>query len=155
VKRTWQLTSTAEGATFDLRFGYGVHTLGSGAGSDLRVSHPTVSRSHARLTCTDDGITVEDLGSTNGTAVDGTPVDGPVVVADHAALKVGGVIFELGPLQTDDAENRLFGLFLALVSLGHVNFRGTSFWTRFGRRTAPLVFSGYAVAVMTLILVGV
>jgi len=109
LKRTWQLTSTAEGATFDLRFGYGVHTLGSGAGSDLRVSHPTVSRSHARLTCTDDGITVEDLGSTNGTAVDGTPVDGPVVVADHAAIKVGGVIFELGPLQTDDAENRLFG----------------------------------------------
>jgi len=49
----------------------------------------------------------------------------------------------------------LFGLFLALVSLGHVNFRGTSFWTRVGRRTAPLVFAGYAVAVIALILVGI
>ena len=47
----------------------------------------------------------------------------------------------------------VFGLFLALVSLGHVNFRGTSFWTRFGRRTAPLVFAGYAVAVIALLLV--
>ena len=44
------------------------------------------------------------------------------------------------------------GLFLALVSLGQVNFRGTSFWTRFGRRAAPLVFAGYAVAVIAMIL---
>jgi transcriptional regulator with AAA-type ATPase domain len=47
----------------------------------------------------------------------------------------------------------LFGLFLALISLGHVNFRGTSFWTRFGRHAAPLVFAGYAAAVIALILV--
>jgi CRP-like cAMP-binding protein/polyferredoxin len=109
VKRTWQLISTTEGAAFDLRFGVGVHTLGSGNASDLRVSHPTVSRSHARLTCSDDGITIEDLGSTNGTAVDGTPVDGPVVVAGRARLKVGGVVFELGPLQVDDAVENLHG----------------------------------------------
>jgi len=109
VKRTWQLISTAEGAAFDLRFGNGVHTLGSGNASDLRVGHPTVSRSHARLTCTDDGITIEDLGSTNGTAVDGTPVDGPIIVVDRARLKVGGVVFELGPLKADTAAARLFG----------------------------------------------
>jgi hypothetical protein len=46
----------------------------------------------------------------------------------------------------------LLALFLALVSLGHVSFRGTSFWTRFGRRTAPVVFTGYAVAVIALLL---
>jgi hypothetical protein len=46
----------------------------------------------------------------------------------------------------------LIGLALALVSLGQVNFRGTSFWTRFGRRTAPLVFTGYAAAVIALLL---
>jgi hypothetical protein len=47
----------------------------------------------------------------------------------------------------------LFGLMLALVSLTHVNFRGTSFWTRIGRRTAPLVFAGYAVAVIAILIV--
>jgi hypothetical protein len=47
----------------------------------------------------------------------------------------------------------LFALFIALLSLGHVNFRGTSFWTRFGRRVSPLVFAGYAAAVIALILV--
>jgi polyferredoxin len=49
----------------------------------------------------------------------------------------------------------LFGLFLALLSLGHVNFRGTSVWTRIGRRSAPIVFAGYAVAVIALIIAGV
>jgi hypothetical protein len=46
----------------------------------------------------------------------------------------------------------LLALFLALISLGHVSFKGTSFWTRFGRRTAPIIFTGYAVAVITLLL---
>jgi len=46
----------------------------------------------------------------------------------------------------------LVGLALALISLSQVNFRGTSFWTRFGRRVAPLVFAGYAVAVIALLL---
>ena len=105
----WRLNSTADGNAYDLRFGNGVHTLGSGNDSDLRIGHPTVSRSHARLTCTDDGVTVEDLGSTNGTTIDGKPVDGPVVVAGRAKLKVGGIVFELGPLQVEDASDRIFG----------------------------------------------
>jgi transcriptional regulator with AAA-type ATPase domain len=108
VKRTWQLTSTAPDATYDLRFGNGVHTLGSGARSDLRVSDPTVSRSHARLTCTDDGVTVEDLGSTNGTSVDGAPVNGSVIVADRAQLKVGRVVFELAPLKLEPSADKFF-----------------------------------------------
>jgi hypothetical protein len=45
----------------------------------------------------------------------------------------------------------LFGLLLALISLAHVNFRGTSLWTRFGRRTAPLVFVAYALGVLALL----
>ena len=109
MTRTWQLTSTAADATFDLRFGAGVHTLGSGVGSDLRVSDPTVSRNHARLTCTDDGITVEDLGSTNGTSVDGQPVDGSVQIHDRARLKVGRVVLELAPLEVEASEDRLVG----------------------------------------------
>jgi len=109
LKRTWRLSCTADGDTYDLRFGIGVHTLGSASTSDLRVSDLTVSRSHARLTCSDEGITVEDLGSTNGTAVNGEPIDGPVVITDRARLKVGRLVFDLGPLQADDDADRLYG----------------------------------------------
>ena len=109
MKHTWQLCSTAQGDPLELRFGNGVHTLGSATTSDLRISDPTVSRNHARLTCTDDGITVEDLGSTNGTTVDGSPVDGPVVVSAPARLKVGRIVFDLVPLATKPPEDEEHG----------------------------------------------
>jgi polyferredoxin len=46
----------------------------------------------------------------------------------------------------------LAGLVLALVSLGQVNFRGSTVWTRIGRRTVPVVFTLYAAAVLLLLL---
>jgi hypothetical protein len=46
----------------------------------------------------------------------------------------------------------IFALLLTLISLGHVNFRGTSFWTRFGRRASPIVFIGYAMAIIVILL---
>jgi transcriptional regulator with AAA-type ATPase domain len=101
LERTWHLRSTGADNAIDLRFGNGVHTLGSAPDSDLRVGDPTVSRSHARLTCTDDGVTLEDLGSTNGTSVDGTPVDGPMFVRDRARVKIGRLVFELAPLDAE------------------------------------------------------
>ena len=109
MKRTWHLSCSADGDTYDLRFGIGVHTIGSAATSDLRVSDLTVSRSHARLTCSNEGVTVEDLGSTNGTAIDGKPVDGAVLITDRAKLKLGRLVFELGPLQADESPDRLYG----------------------------------------------
>ncbi len=98
MQRTWHLTSTEPGVACDVRFGIGVHTLGSAVGNDLRVSDPTVSRQHARLTCSDDGVTIEDLGSTNGTSVNGSPVKGPIQVTTRARIKVGSVVFELAPV---------------------------------------------------------
>jgi hypothetical protein len=41
---------------------------------DAVLSHPTVSRRHARLVLADNTLQIEDLGSTNGTAVDGAAV---------------------------------------------------------------------------------
>jgi transcriptional regulator with AAA-type ATPase domain len=109
LKRTWRLSCAADGDAYDLRFGIGVHTLGSSSTSDLRVSDLTVSRSHARLTCSDEGVTIEDLGSTNGTAVNGTPVDGAVLISERTKLKVGRLVFDLGPIQKDEEADRLFG----------------------------------------------
>jgi transcriptional regulator with AAA-type ATPase domain/pSer/pThr/pTyr-binding forkhead associated (FHA) protein len=109
VTRTWQLTSSKQGATFDLRFGLGVHTLGSTTDNDLCVSDPTVSRCHARLTCTEDGVTIEDLGSTNGTEIDGKPVNGPIQVDDHAKLKFGRLVFEFAEMVVESREEESHG----------------------------------------------
>lgn len=45
--------------------------LGRSASAALRLASSQVARAHAMLTGTDEGIMVEDLRSTNGTAVDG------------------------------------------------------------------------------------
>ncbi|WP_030548477.1 FHA domain-containing protein [Streptomyces albus] len=62
----------------------GVHLLhggqiriGRSADADVPLDDPDVSRLHCAVTLAGDGrVTVADLGSTNGTAVDGAPVDG-------------------------------------------------------------------------------
>ncbi len=46
-------------------------TIGSGPGCDVRLSDPTVSRRHLQARLTDGGVTVKDLGSTNGSFVRG------------------------------------------------------------------------------------
>jgi polyferredoxin len=46
----------------------------------------------------------------------------------------------------------LAGLALALISLGQVNFRGSTFWTRIGRRAIPVVFVAYSASVLWLLL---
>jgi class 3 adenylate cyclase len=52
------------------------------------LSHSTVSRQHARLVLADNTLHVEDLGSTNGTAVDGAVVAAGAQRPLHAGAKL-------------------------------------------------------------------
>jgi len=60
---------------------------------ELVVAHATVSRRHARLSLAGEALQVEDLGSTNGTAVDGTVLRAgePVVLRAGNKLRIGDV----------------------------------------------------------------
>src|SRR5882672_7945614 len=60
---------------------------------ELVVAHATVSRRHARLSVADEALQVEDLGSTNGTAVNGAAVVAgtPAVLQAGSRLRVGDV----------------------------------------------------------------
>ena len=73
----------------------GTHVLGSTNRADIPISDRTVSRRHCRFVRTDEGITVEDLGSTNGTRVDGVAIDQPTLITGTARIKVGSVVIEL------------------------------------------------------------
>ncbi|MDP8947636.1 MAG: DUF3662 and FHA domain-containing protein [Actinomycetota bacterium] len=55
--------------------GRGPWTVGRSQENDIVVPDPNVSRRHARLSRADNGFVVEDLGSTNGTLLDGAPID--------------------------------------------------------------------------------
>jgi hypothetical protein len=58
-------------------------------GVDLVVDDDEMSRRHAVVTPVPAGIEIEDLGSLNGTFVDGERISGKVIVAAKADVKMG------------------------------------------------------------------
>jgi pSer/pThr/pTyr-binding forkhead associated (FHA) protein len=61
-----ELVDLTDGRRF--RLNNGVNTLGR-QGTDVLITDATISRNHARITLEDGVVTVEDLGSSNGTKV--------------------------------------------------------------------------------------
>ena len=84
--------------------GPGAHVLGAGADADLVVAHPSVSRRHARLEVADDTVTLTELGSRNGTWVDGKRVEGTVALAPGCRLLFGTVAARLEHVAEGDLE---------------------------------------------------
>lgn len=66
-----------------------VLTIGRGAENHVDLVDPRVSRRHARLSRTGDGVLVEDLGSTNGTFVNGSRLVGQARVTPGDVIAVG------------------------------------------------------------------
>jgi hypothetical protein len=52
----------------------GVNRFGRSFNSDFQIRHPSVSGAHCEIIAADGTFTVKDLGSTNGTLLDGNPV---------------------------------------------------------------------------------
>ncbi|MEV8532148.1 DUF1707 and FHA domain-containing protein [Streptomyces sp. NPDC051211] len=69
--------------------------IGRDPGNGLRLSHETVSRSHAELSLRDGLWVLRDLGSTNGTTVNGRRVTGSTVVRDGDQVGFGRMTFRL------------------------------------------------------------
>ena len=61
----------------------------------LVLTDDFASGRHARLVPTESGWTVEDLGSTNGTQLDGAPLGGPRPAQAGSLLKIGRTVIEL------------------------------------------------------------
>ena len=70
--------------------------IGREDGIGVRVAQDDlVSRRHARLTPTADGVFVEDLESRNGTYVNGDEIFGKALLAPGGQLLVGVTVFQL------------------------------------------------------------
>jgi serine phosphatase RsbU (regulator of sigma subunit) len=54
-----------------------------------------VSRQHAAIVCDDGGCFVEDLGSSNGTYINGQPINGRVRLTDDDRLQIGPYVLAL------------------------------------------------------------
>ena len=91
-------------------------TLDVGRDPNLAISLPevmSISREHARLRYRGDHVTLEDLGSTNGTYVNGQPVRDPVPLASGDRFQVAAVHFKF--LHEEDVEHAYYEAIYNLV----------------------------------------
>lgn len=66
-------------------------------GPGLLIDDPGVSRNHLQLRPTDDGVVVVDLGSSNGTLLDGERLTEPTRLRAGSVVVLGGTTVELLP----------------------------------------------------------
>lgn len=84
----WILRSLndAEGGPYTFRMTAGrIRTMGRGPRADFVLDAALVSRIHCRFVVRDEALTVENLGSTNGTYVNNQSVD-------QATLRAGDIV---------------------------------------------------------------
>jgi pSer/pThr/pTyr-binding forkhead associated (FHA) protein len=65
--------------------------IGRGRGADVVLAEPTISRAHAAIGFEEDAFFVQDLGSTNGTLVNGTREE-KRALADGDEIQMGKLI---------------------------------------------------------------
>ncbi len=80
----------------------GAIRVGRDSECEVRLNDVSVSRVHARLLVALLSVTVEDLGSKNGTWVQGVPIHGPTPISDGDELMFGTVRARFGIDRPDD-----------------------------------------------------
>ena len=80
----YKLTSTDGGQHFELRENASL-VIGRAPTSDIPIFDPTISRRHAEVRIDDSGVSVRDLGSSNGTFLNGLKIE-------NAPLHLGDVV---------------------------------------------------------------
>ncbi len=68
-------------------------TVGRSDCADVSIEDPDVSSLHAKITIRPGSLQLSDLGSTNGTTLQGRAIDGPVELWPEQVIRCGGSLF--------------------------------------------------------------
>lgn len=91
--KAFLMVATGEGAGTVFPLLDGPIIVGRSPDADVHVNEVAISNEHARLEQTDAGFTLCDLGSTNGTYVNGQRLVGTVVLVSGDAVRMGSTTF--------------------------------------------------------------
>jgi pSer/pThr/pTyr-binding forkhead associated (FHA) protein len=69
--------------------------IGRGSDCDVVIQDAKASRRHCKLSRAEEGFVLEDLGSRNGTYVNGGRISAPVLLKANQAFKIGDTVFYL------------------------------------------------------------
>ncbi len=102
----WQLIINGPGY-FDTAYDLpeGVTAVGRADENDIVLSGDLVSRKHCRLHAARDGVKFEDLGSRNGTKLNGEPVKGTVDLSEGDVVSIGDNHLKLHEATRSEAED--------------------------------------------------
>ncbi|MEM9596762.1 MAG: sigma 54-interacting transcriptional regulator [Acidobacteriota bacterium] len=99
----WRLRGEIDGEPRTFAVDPGPQVVGNGPDCGVALTVRGVSRRHARLTAGPDGIRVEDLGSKNGTYVDGDP-ETPRTAQAGSEIRFGPVRLQVETVDPDDGQ---------------------------------------------------
>ncbi len=85
----------AEGEPFEIEVGDEPLIVGRSADADVVLADRFISRHHARVSRRGEDLVVEDLGSRNGTLVNGTAIEGPVRIGPGDEVVVSASVLRL------------------------------------------------------------
>ncbi len=95
------LVKAGEGTAARSRAEDGSYFIGRGDACRIRLPFADVSDRHALLILRGDTATLQDLGSSNGTFVNGIPIEDPVVLAPDAVVQIGSTMLRVSPAPAD------------------------------------------------------
>ena len=90
-------------------------TIGRQHDNDLVLDEQQVSRHHAHLTMRAGAIVIADLGTANGTLVNGVRISGTSTLHPGDLIQIGATTFRLAPARASGGRWLLFGGIAALV----------------------------------------
>ena len=104
LKRVLRLRGEIEGRAFAAVLAQGPQRIGADPTCALVLVAAGVSRAHAAISAAGGRVTVEDLGSKNGTFVNGTRLDPSGELRPGGLLSLGAASLYLEEVDADDAE---------------------------------------------------
>jgi DNA-binding winged helix-turn-helix (wHTH) protein len=70
----------------------GANIIGRAPDATIQIDSPSVSRYHARILVSEGNATLEDLGSKNGTHLNGTKIASPARLSDGSQIRLGTIV---------------------------------------------------------------
>ena len=88
--------------------GPGEHSVGRDTANAVSAESDCLSRHHAKLILSPNGISIEDLGSTHGTFVDGVAVQGTTQINLNQAVQIGDLYLTVQEDSPGDSQPDLY-----------------------------------------------
>ena len=96
-----------EGENFEHRIKRTPQLLGRSPGADIQVDGPYISSEHITIEITENGVLVRDVGSSNGTYLNGNLIDEDYLYVDDV-LDLGGVQIILDKKSMSARERQIY-----------------------------------------------